>query len=107
MKKNILKLIIILIGIILIYFAKTSFTEYNLEKSISACVVAQKRTSEHVKFEINLPKEKVVIPFNQQLISWTLENLIKNLYFFQHREMFGSTLENVHKTNPPKCAFGR
>ena len=31
----------------------------------------------------------------------------KNLYFFQHREMFGSTLENVHKTNPPKCSFGR
>ena len=46
MKKNILKLIIIIIGIILIYFAKTSFTEYNLEKSISACVVAKKRTSE-------------------------------------------------------------
>lgn len=31
----------------------------------------------------------------------------KNLYFFQHREVFGSTLENVHKTNPPKCSFGR
>ena len=41
-------------------------------------IYLQKRTSEHVKFEINLPKEKVVIPFNPQLISWTLENLIKN-----------------------------
>ena len=51
MKKNILKLIIILIGIILIYFAKTNFTEYNLEKSISACVVAQKRTSETFDLE--------------------------------------------------------
>ncbi len=31
----------------------------------------------------------------------------KNLYFYQYRERFGSTLDNVHKTNPPKCAFGR
>ena len=46
-----LKLFYILIGIILIYFAKTSFTEYNLEKSISACVVAQKRTSESFDLE--------------------------------------------------------
>ena len=51
MKKNILKLIFILIGIIIIYFAKTNFTEYNLEKSISACVVAQKRTSETFDLE--------------------------------------------------------
>ena len=51
MKKNALKLIIILIGIILIYLAKTSFSEYNLEKSISACVVAQKRTSESFDLE--------------------------------------------------------
>ena len=51
MKKNILKLIYILIGIILIYFAKTSFTEYNLEKSISACVLAKKRTSASFNFE--------------------------------------------------------
>ena len=51
MKKNILKLIFILIGIILIYFAKTNFTEYNLEKSISACVVGQKRTSENFDLE--------------------------------------------------------
>tara|TARA_B100000287_G_scaffold116067_1_gene108045 strand:+ start:186 stop:392 length:207 start_codon:yes stop_codon:yes gene_type:complete len=50
-KKNILKLIFILIGIILIYFAKTNFTEYNLEKSISACVLAQKRTSETFDLE--------------------------------------------------------
>jgi len=50
-KKNILKLIIILIGIILIYSAKTNFTEYNLEKSISACVVAKKKSSESFDLE--------------------------------------------------------
>ena len=51
MKKSALKLIIILIGIILIYLAKTNFSEYNLEKSISACIVAQKRTSESFDIE--------------------------------------------------------
>ena len=51
MNKNVLKLIIVLIGIIIIYYAKTNFSEYNLEKSISACVVAQKRTSESFDLE--------------------------------------------------------
>jgi signal transduction histidine kinase len=38
----------------------------------------QKRSSEHVQFEIKLPEKELIIPFNEQLISWTLENLIKN-----------------------------
>ena len=38
----------------------------------------QKRSSEHIIFKVDLPDKKVVIPFNSQLISWTLENLIKN-----------------------------
>tara|TARA_B100000989_G_scaffold297225_1_gene282400 strand:- start:1353 stop:2525 length:1173 start_codon:yes stop_codon:yes gene_type:complete len=38
----------------------------------------QKRSSEQVEFKLNLPKEKINIPFNPQLISWTLENLIRN-----------------------------
>ncbi len=47
MKKKFLKFIIILIGIIAVYFYffKDKFNEYNLKKSIAACVVAQKRTS--------------------------------------------------------------
>ena len=50
--KKIFKLIILIIfGIILIYFLKTNFTEYNLEKSINACIVAQKRTSETFDIE--------------------------------------------------------
>ena len=50
--KKIFKLIILIIfGIILIYFLKTNFTEYNLEKSINACIVAQKRTSETFDLE--------------------------------------------------------
>ena len=38
----------------------------------------QKRSSEHIKFIIQLPNKKIIIPLNPQLISWTLENLIKN-----------------------------
>ena len=45
MKKNFLKLVFILVAIILIYFLKTNFAEYNTEKSISACILGEKRTS--------------------------------------------------------------
>ena len=38
----------------------------------------KKRSSEHILFEIKLPQKQVILPFNSQLISWTLENLIKN-----------------------------
>ena len=38
----------------------------------------QKRSSEQIDFKLDLPKEKIKIPFNPQLMSWTLENLIKN-----------------------------
>ncbi len=51
MKDKMLKLIIILLGIIIIYFSKTKFSEYNLQKAVSACVVAQKRTSESFDLE--------------------------------------------------------
>ena len=50
-KNNILKLIFILFVIIIIYFLKTYFSEYNLERSISACVLAQKGTSESFNAE--------------------------------------------------------
>ena len=51
MKDKILKLIIILLGLIVIYLSKTKFSEYNLQKAISACVVAQKRTSQSFDLE--------------------------------------------------------
>ena len=46
-KYNFLKFIIILLGVIAIYFYffEEKFSEYNLKKSISACVIAQKRIS--------------------------------------------------------------
>ncbi len=51
MKKTFKLIILIFFGIILIYFLKTNFTEYNLEKSINACILAQKRTSETFDME--------------------------------------------------------
>lgn len=56
----------------------------NLESQEINSVIEQttsylkKRSSEHILFEIKLPQKEVILPFNSQLISWTLENLIKN-----------------------------
>ena len=53
MKKNFLKFIIILLGIIAVYFyfLKDKFSGHNLKKTIQACVIAQKRTSETFDLE--------------------------------------------------------
>ena len=52
-KFKFLKFIMILLGIIAIYFYffHEKFSQYNLDKSISACIVAQKRTSESFDLE--------------------------------------------------------
>ena len=55
-KYNILKLLfIILFVIIIIYFLRTNFSEYNLKRLISACILAQKGTSE--SFDIDKAKK--------------------------------------------------
>ena len=53
MNKSLLKFIVAMVGIVIvyIYFFKEKFSEYNLEKSISACIVAQKRTSDSFDLE--------------------------------------------------------
>ena len=51
LKRNLLRLFAILFAIITIYFLKNNFTEYNLSKSISACVLAQKKTSKSFDLE--------------------------------------------------------
>ena len=45
LKRNLVRIFVILFAVIIIYFLKDNFTEYNLSKSISACVMAQKKTS--------------------------------------------------------------
>ena len=44
---KILKYIFVLAGlIIVIYFLRTNFSQYNLKKTVSACILAQKQTSQ-------------------------------------------------------------
>ena len=38
----------------------------------------EKRSSDLVEFQTEIPKEEILLPLNQQLFGWTLENLIKN-----------------------------
>ena len=45
MKNKISKLIFILVVIFLIYFFRTIFSEYNIKKTVSACILAQKQTT--------------------------------------------------------------
>ena len=53
--------------------------ENNILETIQKTVdYLQKRSSDQITFKLELPKEKIIIPSNPQLISWTLENLIKN-----------------------------
>ena len=53
--------------------------ENNILETIQKTVdYLQKRSSDQITFNLECPKEKIIIPFNPQLISWTLENLIKN-----------------------------
>ena len=52
MKNKLSKFFFILIGgIIVIYLLRTSFSEYNLKKTVSACIIAQKRTSKSFDLE--------------------------------------------------------
>ena len=44
----------------------------------NTAIYLQKRSSEQIQFKLELPNKEIQIPFNPQLISWTLENLIKN-----------------------------
>ncbi len=57
MNKKILNyLIFIIIASILLFFARNNYKEFNINKAISACVLAQKQTS--TNFEKDLVKKK-------------------------------------------------
>ena len=51
MKKNLLKIAFVLFVILIIYFIRTNFAQYNLEKSISACILGQKKISKSFNLE--------------------------------------------------------
>ena len=57
MNKKILNYIIfITIALILLYFARNNYRDFNINKAISACVLAKMQTSEN--FEKDLVKKK-------------------------------------------------
>ena len=55
MKNKIFTVILILVTIIIIYFQRINFSEYTLKKTISSCVIGQKRTS--ISFDIEKAKK--------------------------------------------------
>ena len=57
MKKKILNYVIfIIIASILLYFARNNYKEFNINKAISACVLAQKQTS--INFDKDAARKK-------------------------------------------------
>ena len=38
----------------------------------------QKRTGNQVEWQLDLPAQEIILPLNASLLSWTLENLVKN-----------------------------
>ena len=55
MKNNIKMILIIIIGVIALYVFQIKNSDHNLNKSISACIVAQKQTSK--SFDLKKAKE--------------------------------------------------
>ena len=55
-KKTLNYLIFIIISLILLYFARNNYRDFNINKAISACVLAKMQTSEN--FEKDLVKKK-------------------------------------------------
>ena len=52
MKNKILKFILIILVVMsTIYILRISFSEYNLKKTLSACILAQKQTSQSFDLE--------------------------------------------------------
>ena len=46
MKNKTKNIILLIVGIIFLLVTRTMFKEHNIKKTISACIVAQKQTSE-------------------------------------------------------------
>ena len=51
MKKNFLMIIIIIFGIIILFLARTKYSDHNLKKIIGACILAQTQTSKSLNPE--------------------------------------------------------
>ena len=66
MNKKILNYIIfIIIAVILLYFARNNYKDFNINKAISACLLAEKQTSKN--FDKNLAKKKCEEDINKSV----------------------------------------
>ncbi len=64
-------------------FSKVGSTPDLSQKDVVAVLTStvnylKKRSSKQVKFLLDLPNDKILLPLNAELLSWTFENLIKN-----------------------------
>ena len=55
-KKFLNYIIFIIISVILLYFARNNYKDFNLNKAVSACILAQKQTSQN--FDTDLVRKK-------------------------------------------------
>ena len=55
-KKFLNTILFIIISVILLYFARNNFKEFNSKKAVSACILAQKQTLQN--FDKDLAKKK-------------------------------------------------
>ena len=55
MNQNLKMVLLIIFGVIVLYIFQTKYSDHNLNKTISACVVAQKQTSK--SFDIKKSKK--------------------------------------------------
>ncbi|MEG9327762.1 hypothetical protein SAMN04488034_101748 [Salinimicrobium catena] len=49
-----------------------------VEKTRDSFDYLKARSSKLIDFKLNLPEEKILVSLNEQLYSWTIENLVKN-----------------------------
>ena len=55
-KKFLNTILFIIISVILLYFARNNYKDFNLNKAVSACILAQKQTSQN--FDKDLVRKK-------------------------------------------------
>ncbi len=66
MNKKILNYIIfIIIAVVLLYFARNNYRDFNINKAISACVLAKMQTSKN--FDKNTAKKKCEDEINKSI----------------------------------------
>ena len=51
MKNKILTIVSAIVGIIILFLARHIYSDYNLKKTVGACILAQKQTSNSINIE--------------------------------------------------------